>query len=132
MKQCPARDAECHSCKTKAHYSAQCFHSSVADVTIPAESDTTDYSSMVYLNTAGADQTTTWNCTVLLDGKEVTFKVDTGVENTRNLLGLPAFQALQVLAQVDHISTLTADSTLHLLLVLAHTYKGSSYNIKLW
>ena len=30
-QQCPARDAECHTCKKKGHYSAQCFHKSVAD-----------------------------------------------------------------------------------------------------
>ena len=32
-QQCPARDAECHNCKKKGHYSAQCFQRTIADVT---------------------------------------------------------------------------------------------------
>ena len=29
QQKCPARDAECHNCKRKGHYSAQCFHKAV-------------------------------------------------------------------------------------------------------
>ena len=36
-QQCPAREAECHNCKKKGHYSAQCFHKSVAEVVTPME-----------------------------------------------------------------------------------------------
>ena len=37
---------------------------------------------MAYLNTVGSSNTTTWNCTVLLNDHEVPFKVDTGAEVT--------------------------------------------------
>ena len=79
-QQCPARDTECHTCKKKEHYSAQCFHKLVADVAM--EPDATDHYNMVYLNTIGADQATTWNCTISVNGHEVPFKVDTGAEMT--------------------------------------------------
>ena len=80
-QQCPARDAECHNCGKKGHYSAQCFKKSVSDVTIPHEPEVSDYD-MAYLNTVGSSNTTTWNCTVLLNDHEVPFKVDTGAEVT--------------------------------------------------
>ncbi len=79
-QQCPARDAECHTCKRKGHYSAQCFHKSVADVA--REPDAADHYDRAYLNTIGADQTTMWNCTIRVDGHEVPFMVDTGAEVT--------------------------------------------------
>ena len=46
------------------------------------EPDATDHYDMVYLNTIGADQATTWNCTISVNGQEVPFKVDTGAEMT--------------------------------------------------
>ena len=58
QQQCPARDAECHNYKRKGHYSAQCFHKVVAEVTIPPESDVTDYHDVAYLNPVSAGQTT--------------------------------------------------------------------------
>ena len=81
-QQCPARDAECHNCKRKGHYSAQCFCKAVAEVTIPPELDVTDYYDVAYLNPVSAGQTTMWNCTVQLNDHEVPFKVDTGAEVT--------------------------------------------------
>ena len=186
-QQCPARDAECHHCKKKGHYSAQRFKKSIADVTTPHESQVSDYD-MAYLNTVGSSQTTSWNCTVLLNDQEVPFKVDTGAEVTvisedswkslglseakpptkklhgpdrqplkvrgelyatlsygghqctqpvfivkhlqHNLLGLPAIQALQVLSQVQAVSTPIADQYPELFTGLG-TLKGSSYEIKL-
>ena len=79
-QQCPARDAECHTCHKKGHYSAQCFHKSVAD--IAREPDAADHYDRAYLNTIGVDQATMWNCTIRVDGHEVPFKVDTGAEVT--------------------------------------------------
>ena len=185
-QQCPARDAECHNCKKKGHYSAQCFHKAVADVTIPLESDVTDYYDVAYLNPVSAGQTTMWNCTVRLNDHEVPFKVSTGAEVTvisedqwkslgmsevkppskklhdykslkvrgelhatlsyrgrqctqsvfivkhlqHSLLGLPAIQALNILAQVQTVSTPIPEQYPALFTGLG-TFKGSSYEIKL-
>ena len=184
--QCPARDAECHTCHKKGHYSAQCFHKSVADVA--REPDAADHYDRAYLNTIGVDQVTMWNCTIRVDGHEVPFKVDTGAEVTvtseelwtslhlsqlkpptkrlhgpdskplkvtgelcatlqyrghqciqpifvvkhlqHNLLGLPAIQALHVLAQVDGISTPIPEQYPNLFKGLG-TFKGNSYTIQL-
>ena len=73
--QCPAHDAECHTCKKKGHYSAQCFHKSVAEEA--REPDAADHDDRAYVNTIGADQATMWNCTIHVDGQDVLFKVDT-------------------------------------------------------
>ena len=187
-QQSPARDAECHNCKRKGHYSAQCFHKAVAEVTIPPESDVTDYYDVAYLNPVSSGQTTMWNCTVQLNDHEVPFKVDTGAEVTvisedqwkslgmsevkppsktlhgpdnkpldvrgelhttlsyrgrqcsqqvfivkhlqHNLLGLPAIQALNILAQVQAVSTPIPEQYPALFTGLG-TFKGSSYEIKL-
>ena len=79
---CPARDAVCHTCQKKGHYRSQCFSRSVANVVTPSlESDEEEKG--FYLNTVvSKSQSKSWNCKVLVDGKEVTFKVDTGAEVT--------------------------------------------------
>ena len=82
QQQCPSRDAKCHNCKKKGHYSAQYFHKAVAEVTISPESDVTDYYDVAYLNPVSAGQTTMWNCTVQLNDHEVPFKVNTRAEVT--------------------------------------------------
>ena len=152
------------------------------------EPDAADQYDMVYLNTIGAGQATTWNCTISVNGHEVPFKVDTGAEVTvisedlwtslplsklkpptkrlhgpdskplkvtgelcatlqyrgrkctqpifvvkrlqHNLLGLPAIQALHVLAQVDGISTPIPEQYPTLFKGLG-TFKGNSYTIQL-
>ena len=66
----------------KGHYSAQCFYKAVAEVTIPTQSDVTDYYDVAYLNSVSARQSTMWNCTVQLNDDEVPFKVDTGAKVT--------------------------------------------------
>ena len=38
---CPAKDAECYTCKRKGHYSSQCFSKTVADVSSTNEHRTT-------------------------------------------------------------------------------------------
>ena len=52
------------------------------EVVTPMESDAVDHYDMAFLNVIGTDQATTWNCTVLVNGHEVPFKVDTGAEIT--------------------------------------------------
>ena len=79
---CPARDAVCHTCQKKGHYRSQCFSRSVANVVTPSlESDEEEKG--FYLNTVvSKSQSKSWNSKVLIDGKVVTFKVDTGAEVT--------------------------------------------------
>ena len=61
--------------------SAQCFSKSVADVS-SNETPTDDYYDTAFLNTIGARNTTAWNSTILINGHEVPFKLDTGAEVT--------------------------------------------------
>ena len=44
------------------------------------ETPTDDYYDTAFLNVIGAGNTTTWNSTILIDGHEVPFKLDTGAE----------------------------------------------------
>ena len=57
QQQYPAKDAACHNCKRKGHYTAQCFHKVVPEVTTPPASDVTDYYDVAYLNPVSAGQT---------------------------------------------------------------------------
>ena len=75
--QCPARDSECHKCHKRGHYSAQCFSKSVGEIHDPPESD-----NFAFLNTVGSDCSTSWTCTISVNGQNVPFKVDTGAEVT--------------------------------------------------
>ena len=85
-QQCPARDAECHNCKKKGHYSAKCFQRTIADVDVTANviaEKETDLYDMANLNTVlDSEKDTTWSCTVLLNDQEVKFKLDTGADVT--------------------------------------------------
>ena len=47
---CPAKEAICHKCKKKGHYSTQCFSKGVAEVT----TQPIDNVDLVYLNTIGS------------------------------------------------------------------------------
>ena len=79
---CPARDAVCHTCQKKGHYRSQCFSRSVANVVTPSLQYDEEEKGF-YLNTVvSKSQSKSWNNKVLVDGKEVTFKVDTGAEVT--------------------------------------------------
>ena len=53
---CPAREAICHKCQHKGHYSSQCFTKSVVATVTTQEHDTC---SSLYLDTIGADSPTT-------------------------------------------------------------------------
>ena len=70
---------ECHNCKKKGHYSSHCLSRSVTAVTIW---DSTDYNTSYLTAVTGERSSTSWNTTVAVNGYEVTFKLDTGVEVT--------------------------------------------------
>ena len=92
---CPARDAICHKCQHKGHYSSQCFtKSAVATVTTQELGN----GSPIYLDTIGTDTPTNWMVTSKILGKAITFKVDTGAAVTaiskecHEILGKPELQ----------------------------------------
>jgi len=78
---CPAREAVCHNCKKKGHFSTQCFAKSVGGVMVPpTDAEVID---TAYLNTLESERAkTSWITTVVIDGKEMSFKLDTGAEVT--------------------------------------------------
>ena len=86
---CPAKEATCHKCQKKGHYSAHCFTKSLSEVKI------TDN----FLDTVSTSGETSWLITVQLEGKETSFKLDTGAEvtavseKTFTLLGKPGLKA---------------------------------------
>ena len=76
---CPARDAICHKCQRKGHYSAQCFSkTAITEVTQADTAYDTSYLTAITGNTS----TGIWSVTVAVNGKEMFFKVDTGAEVT--------------------------------------------------
>ena len=94
-EKCPARDAICHKCQHKGHYSSQCFtKSAVATVTAQELGN----GSPMYLDTIAAHSPTTWMATLKILGKEITFKVDTGAavsavsKECHEFLGKPTLQ----------------------------------------
>ena len=111
---CPTKTAVCHKCKMKGYFGAQCFSKEVAATTHEegAQQDA------AFLGPVVAEtKTTTWTNTLVIAGKKVQFKLDTGAEvtamskttyrrlgqvtlqrATRSLQG-PAGQPLNVLGQ---------------------------------
>ena len=82
---CPAKEAICHKCKKKGHYSAQCFSKGVAEVS----SQPTSNLDITYLNTIGSGSHASWKATIKVNNQMMTFKLDTGAEVTT--LTEPAF-----------------------------------------
>ena len=80
---CPARDAVCHNCKKKGHYSSQCFSAkSGTGVTKTNTVYDTLYDTSYLTAVAAGQSTTSWTTTVALNGHETAFKLDTGAEVT--------------------------------------------------
>ena len=73
---CPAKEATCHKCNRKGHYQSQCFSKTVAATTNELSLDT------AFVGTVSSKQQLSWTTTLLVKGKEVTFKIDTGAEVT--------------------------------------------------
>ena len=76
-EQCPAKDEECHRCKPKGHYEAVCRSKTVAGAMLAEAMD------VAFLdNVSPGKQETIWLATIQLNGKQITFKLDTGAEVT--------------------------------------------------
>lgn len=74
---CPAREATCHTCKKKGHYSSQCFSKTVSTV------ESTNDMDAAYLDTVSASKESAWLTQIQVNGeKNISFKMDTGAEVT--------------------------------------------------
>ena len=78
--QCPARNAQCHRCKTKGHYGKVCKRRSINELA-QQELEYTDYTDYeeVFLGAVQTDQGK-WTVPVQVDGHDITFRVDTGAD----------------------------------------------------
>lgn len=73
---CPAKDATCHSCQKKGHYSSQCFSKSVSQV------ESYDDLDEAYLDTVSGSETSAWLTNIQVNKENISFKMDTGAAVT--------------------------------------------------
>jgi len=83
---CPARDAICHCCHNKGHY-RNCCRTKLDELEEGSGSEDMDTISehtidSAFLDAVGDTTNTCWTETISLNGKDLTFKLDTGVEVT--------------------------------------------------
>ena len=71
---CPSKDATCHRCEKKGHFSSQCFTKKVADIKSEMEA--------AFLRTVTDKQASAWYITVQLNQRRTQFKLYTGAEVT--------------------------------------------------
>ena len=80
---CPAKDVVCHKCGKKGHYSSQCFSKVVTEVTMTSAVVCDPSYDTSYLTAVSAGKSSTsWNTTIVVNGQELSFKLDTGAEVT--------------------------------------------------
>ena len=75
--QCPAKDAECHRCHQKGHYSSLCYSKTVSEV-----STSDNFLDSAFLDTVSRGNSSCWKVTLRMCGIETEFKIDTGAEVT--------------------------------------------------
>ena len=87
---CPAKDATCHKCQRKGHYSAHCYSKSVSTLSEESSLET------AFLDTMSSKQDKAWFSSICIGDQETLFKLDTGAEVTAvsqdswQLLGKPS------------------------------------------
>ena len=85
FKACPTKDAVCQKCKKCGHYQRVCRYVQVVlvsqqmDYELKEDSDT-DYAFMGALG--GGDSNCQWSINPQLEGKSISFPIDTGAEVT--------------------------------------------------
>ena len=73
---CPAKDAVCHWCKRKGHFMSCCLTKSVSERSQESHLDT------AFLDTLTDKSAISWHEQIMLNGKLIPFKLDTGAEVT--------------------------------------------------
>ena len=81
-EKCPARDATCHRCQRKGHYSAQCYSKTVATVRSTDGGSPTPFLDNAFMDTVNSSAQRAWFTTIRIEEKETKFKLDTGAEVT--------------------------------------------------
>ena len=76
---CPAREAQCHSCQCKGHYSAMCYQRVISTV---SEEPTEEPTDTAFLDTITDYDMKWWTSVLIVNEKQIPFKLDTGVEVT--------------------------------------------------
>ena len=72
---CPARNATCHKCNKKGHYSSVCRTGAVKEI---IENDLSDDQTDDFLGTIESKSSSSWTSVLQIDGREERFKLDTG------------------------------------------------------
>ena len=86
---CPAREATCHRCQRKGHYSAQCLSKTVAQLAHGNQNNL----DTAFLDKASTSQNAAWFEDIqLCDQETLTFKLDTGAEVTA--ISVSCYQSL--------------------------------------
>ncbi len=75
-EKCPAKEATCHTCQKKGHYSKQCFFKNVSELERGNDMDA------AYLDTVSSSRNAVWLTKVRVNQKITSFKMDTRAEVT--------------------------------------------------
>ncbi len=77
LNNCPARDAECRTCKKKGHFAAVCKTKKKIDEIY--QGDEAESIETVFLGVVKSENSTdVWQRPIIINGKQIIFKLDTG------------------------------------------------------
>ncbi len=81
--QCPAKDATCHNCGKTGHYKSLCKSKPGTIKAVHADNDADVFLGTVHADTAAIDsEGAPWTTTLLLNNRNLEFKIDTGADVT--------------------------------------------------
>ncbi len=81
LNNCPARDAECRTCKKKGHFAAVCKTKKKIDEIY--QGDEAESIGTVFLGVVKSENSTdVWQRPIIINGEQIIFKLDTGAAVT--------------------------------------------------